>query len=96
VFRMLWMSIRLPFFAAAMIFGALVHGLALFVLARMRLLGHRVGIWRTHRDWALYREYWRVASERNWSRVPIMAGLLSFVLALCLMWFSICGAHIPH
>jgi len=55
VFRMLLTSIRLPFFAAAMVFGALANGLAFFVLGRMRSLGHQVGIWRTDRDWALYR-----------------------------------------
>jgi hypothetical protein len=80
VFRMLLMSIRLPLFAAAMVFAALANGLAFFVLGRMRSLGHRVGIWRTSKDWALYREYWRVAPERDWSRAPIVIGLLSFVL----------------
>ena len=96
MFRMLMNSIRLPFFVAAMVLGALANGLAFFVLGRMRSLGHRIGIWRTHRDWGLYREYWRVAPERNWSRAPIMIGLLSFVLALCFMWLSISGVHIPH
>jgi len=93
---MLLTSIRLPFFAAAMVFGALANGLAFLVLGRMRLLGHRVGLWRTHRDWALYREYWRVAPERNWSRAPIMMSILSFVLAVWCLWLSLKGAQIPH
>ena len=63
--RTLLSNIRLPFFAVAMVFAALANGLAFFVLGRMRSLGHRVGVWRTHRDWFLYREYWRLAPERN-------------------------------
>jgi hypothetical protein len=71
---MLLMSIRLRFFVAAMVFAALANGLAFFVLGRMRSLGRRVGIWRTHNDWVLYRDYWRIAPERNWSRAPIIVG----------------------
>jgi hypothetical protein len=81
VFRTLLMSIRLPFFAAAMVLGALANGLAFFVLGRMHSLGHRIGVWRTRRDVALYREYWRVAPSRNWSRAPLIVALLSFLLA---------------
>ncbi len=93
---MLLTSVSLPFFAAAMVFGGLANGLAFLVLGRMRSLGHRVGIWRTCKDWALYREYWRVAPEKNWSRAPITIGILSFILAGWFMWLSLKGAHVPH
>ena len=82
------MSVRWPFFGAAMLLGGLANGLAFLVLDRMSSLGHRVGIWRTPKDWGLYREYWRIAPERNWSREPITIALLSFVLAGYLMWLS--------
>jgi hypothetical protein len=88
---MLLLSVRWPFFAAGMVFGALTNGLAFFILSRMGLLGHQVGIWRTHKDWALYREYWRVAPARNWSRAPIIAGIVSFVRAACFLCLSING-----
>ena len=35
---------------AAMVFEALANGLAFMILSRMRSLGVRVGIWRTHKD----------------------------------------------
>jgi hypothetical protein len=96
VFKMLLMSVRLPFFLAAMAFAGLANGLAFFVLARMRSLGRQVGIWRSHRDWALYRDYWRLAPENRWSRIPVAVGLLSFALALYFLWFSIWGVHVPR
>ena len=96
MFRILLMNVRLPFFVAAMVFGALANGLAFIVLGRMRSFGHRVGVWRTHSDWALYREYWRVAPGNNWSRAPITIGILSFILAAWLMWLSLKGLRVPH
>ena len=47
------MSVRWPFFGAAMLLGGLANGLAFLVLDRMGSLGHRVGIGRTHKDRAL-------------------------------------------
>ena len=96
MFQKLLTSISLPFFGAAMVFGALANGLFFLVLNRMSSIGHRVGVWRTHRDWVLYREYWRVAPQRNWSRAPILMGILSFILAALFMWLSVTGAHVPH
>ena len=90
------MSVRWPFFGAAMLLGGLANGLAFLVLDRMGSLGHRVGIWRTHKDWALYREYWRIAPGRNWSRAPITIALLSFVLAGYFMWLSMKGVVVPR
>jgi hypothetical protein len=63
--------VRVPLFIAAMIFAALANGFAFFVLYKLRSLGYHVGVWRTTRDWALYREYWRVAPTNKWSRDPI-------------------------
>jgi len=96
VFKMLLMSIRWPYFGAAMLLGGLANGLAFLVLDRMGSLGHQVGTWRTHKDWALYREYWRIAPGRNWSRAPITMALLSFVLAGYFMWLSMKGVVVPR
>ena len=92
MFRLLQANGRLPYFATAMVFAGLANGLALFVLNRMRSLGLRIGFCRTHKDWALYRQYWRVAPERNWSRIPIIFAVLSFVLAGWFLWLLIEGA----
>jgi len=96
VFRIMLMSVRWPFFGAAMLLGGLANGLAFLVLDRMGSLGRRVGIWRTHKDWALYREYWRKAPERNWSRAPIAIALLCLVLAGYFMWLSMKGVVVPR
>jgi len=88
-FRLLQANVRLPYFAAALVFAALANGIAFLVLSRMRSLGLRIGVWRSHKDWALYRQYWRIAPERNWSRAPIILVVLSFLLAGCLLWMSL-------
>lgn len=76
-----------------MVFVGLANGLAFLILSRMRSLGLRIGFWRIHKDWALYRQYWRVAPRQKWSRAPIIFAVLSFVLAACLMWISLLGVH---
>jgi hypothetical protein len=80
--------IRPAFFALAMIFGAAANGCALFMLYRMRSIGHKIGIWRTGRDLALYREYWRIAPEKNWSRAPLTIGIISLILTGCFLFQS--------
>jgi hypothetical protein len=89
MFKVLLMNVRLPFFLAAMAFGGLANVLAFFVLARMRSLGRRVGVWRTHRDWVLYRDYWRVAPYHKWSRAPIILALASFAAGGCFLWMAL-------
>jgi hypothetical protein len=70
------------YFAIAMLFGGLANACSFFVLGRMRSLGRNVGAWRwPHKDIALYRDYWNLAPERNWSRAPLIIGLVSFILA---------------
>jgi len=97
VLRLLHAHSTIAYFASAMVFAGLANGLAFFVLWRMRRLGHRVGILRTlGKDWALYRAYWRVAPEQNWSRIPLIIGPISFVLAGCLLFMSVCGMQIPR
>ena|GEM_PF-4215561 len=96
VFRLLQANGRLLYFAAAMVFAGLANGLALLVLSRMRSLGLRIEFWRTHRDLTLYRQYWRLAPEQNWSRAPIIFALLSFALAGCFLWVSMRGIEVPR
>jgi hypothetical protein len=96
VLRLLSSSANLAYFAAAMIFGGIANALLFLVLLRMRSAGERIGFWRTHKDWALYRQYWQIAPARNWSRAPIILSLMSLVLALSMMWMSIQGIHIPR
>jgi hypothetical protein len=68
-------------FLWAMFFGGLANACAFLVLYRMKILGYQVGWWRTHRDWDLYRQYWRIAPGRKWSRAPLIVGILSFAIA---------------
>ena len=97
VLRLLQANGRIPYFAAAMLLGGLANGLFFFVLWRMKKLGRSIGIRRTMgKDWALYRDYWRVAPRQNWSRAPLVIGPLSFVVAGFLMWMSIRGIQIPR
>ena len=96
VLKLLQATGRLPYFAAAMVFGGLANGLAFLVLSRMHSLDLRIGFWRTQKDWALYRQYWRVAPRHNWSRAPIIFAVLSFVTAACLLWMSVRGVQVPR
>lgn len=87
----------IAYFASAMAFGGLANGLACFVFWRMRKLGWQVGIWRTiGKDWALYRAYWRVAPEQNWSRIPLIIAPISFLLAGYLLFMAVGGIDIPR
>jgi hypothetical protein len=96
VLKLLSSSGNLAYFAAAITFGGIANALACLVLFRMRSAGERIGFWRTHKDWARYRRYWQIAPARNWSRAPIVLALMSFVLALSMMWMSLRGMHIPR
>jgi hypothetical protein len=79
-------------FTVSMMFGALANVCAFFILARMRSLGFSVGIWRWPRkDWLLYRGYWNIAPNKDWSRLPIILGLVSFALAAAFLFLSAYG-----
>jgi hypothetical protein len=77
------------FFWSAMLFGALANGCAFFVLNRMRSIGYPVGLWRTINDWALDREYWKIAPSKGWSRFPLLIGIAAFVVAAILMFSGV-------
>jgi hypothetical protein len=81
--------VSVPFFAASMVFAGVANGLAFFILYRMRSLGYRVGVWRTSRDWSLYREYWRIAPSKSWSRAPIALAVASFAAGAVLLFMSV-------
>ncbi|HVO79697.1 MAG TPA: hypothetical protein VMT28_03140 [Terriglobales bacterium] len=73
-------------FGIAMLFGGVANGQAFLVLHRMQSTGYPVGLWRTSlKDLRLYREYWRIAPEKGWSRLPMVAFTLSFILAACFL-----------
>jgi hypothetical protein len=78
-------AVNIPLFLIAMMFAGVSNILAFLILFRMCSLGYRVRLWRTVKDWTLYREYWRVAGHRNWSRAPMILALISFVLAGCFL-----------
>src|SRR5258708_7212007 len=64
-----------------MLFAGLASGCALLVLQRSKkALGCPAGVWPSQ-HFALYREYWRIASNENWSRLPLILGLGSFSVA---------------
>lgn len=81
-----WKLVHFICFSVAMLFGGLANGCAFFVFSRMKRLGRKVGHWRWFQeDLALYREYWNLAPERNWSRAPLIFGVVSFILAACFL-----------
>lgn len=96
VLRFLQGNGRLTYFAFAMVFAGVANALLFLVLGRMRSLGVRVGLWRTGRDWALYRQYWRIAPQQSWSRAPIVVAALSFAIACFFLWFSMHGIRVPR
>jgi hypothetical protein len=76
------LKLRGLLFAIAMIFGGIANALAFMVLGRMRRLGFDVGLWRwPQEDFRLYANYWNLAPTKGWSRLPLAAALISFVLA---------------
>jgi hypothetical protein len=79
-----------PYFVAAVVFGLLLAVCHFLILFRMHSLGHKIGLWRSPiRDLALYREFWRIAPERGWSRAPVVLlaafGFCFFIAALLLL-----------
>lgn len=83
------------FFLAAMPFAALASICAFRVLYRMHIIGFSVGIWRTLRkDLALYRGYWNIAPNRNWSRLVLIVGVVSFGIAMVFMGLAVFST--PH
>jgi hypothetical protein len=81
--------VSVPLFAGAMVFGAMANGLAFSILYRMRSLGYKVGLRRTSRDWALYREYWRIAPSKSWSRAPLPLAIASFAVGAVLLFTAV-------
>ena len=85
------LSVHVKLFLMAMLFASLAGlagGFAFLVLYRMHSLGHGVALWRTPKDWGLYREYWKVAPGKRWSRAPVVAAVLSFLTAGVFLVFS--------
>ncbi len=82
-----WRNIQVVLFGVAMLFGGAANGFAFLVLHRMESAGYVVGMWRTAlKDFRLYSKYWRIAPQKRWSRLPIIAMFLSFVLAGCFLF----------
>jgi len=77
-----------------MLFAGLANGCGFYILDRMRKQGYRVGLWRTTKDWAVYREYWRIAPAKNWSRTPLPLGIASFVIAAVLVLAAVSSNQI--
>jgi hypothetical protein len=87
-----WM-LRGVLFATAMVFGGIANACAFFILGRMRDLGFSVGFWRTGKDFKLYRGYWNIAPHRGWSRLPVIAGAIAFVLSGIFLFSSAFRIH---
>ena len=80
------------YFVLAMVFAAVANGCAFFVLHRMKTLGREIGYWRTaSKDFGLYKEYWGLAPSKNWSRAPLIVGILSCVLAAYFLFRPVFG-----
>lgn len=54
--------------------------LAFWIFARLDSVGHPRHWWRNE-DLRLYRLYWKLAPEHDWSRVPLVAAAISFLIA---------------
>jgi hypothetical protein len=83
-----WLATRdvaLLLIGSAMLFGGVANSLAFLVLQRMQSAGYRIGFWRIPSDVTLYREYWRIAPGRGWSRLPVVGLSVSFIIAACLL-----------
>jgi hypothetical protein len=80
-----WRSTGVLFFGSAMFFAGFANSFAFQVLDRLESAGYNVGLWRTPKDLRLYSEYWRMAPERRWSRIPIVAAAVSFAIAVVLL-----------
>lgn len=79
-------DVRILLFGTAMLFGGVANGLAFSALHRMQSVGYSVGLWRTWKDFRLYSEYWRIAPEKKWSRLPMVGFVVSFILAGCFLF----------
>jgi hypothetical protein len=68
------------------------------MLNRMKSIGFTVGLWRSARkDFALYRGYWNIAPQRNWSRLVLVVGVASFGIAMVFMGLAALSVqHIAH
>ncbi len=85
VWLLAWRDIGILLFGIAMVFAGLANYLAFTVLHRMQSAGVQVGLWRGRNDFRLYGDYWRIAPERGWSRLPIIGLVVSFLLAACFL-----------
>jgi hypothetical protein len=77
------------YFVIAIIFAAVANGCAFFVLHRMKTLGRNVGHWRwASKDIALYKEYWKLAPMKKWSRAPLIVGIACFIFAVYFLFHT--------
>jgi hypothetical protein len=75
-------------FAMAMVLTGIANVFAFKVLGRMRSLGFSVGLWRWPRkDFQLYSRYWTIAPTKGWSRLPLVAALFAFALAVIFLFW---------
>jgi len=81
-------------FGTAMLFVGLANSLAFRVLHRMELAGYEVGFWRTHNDFKLYGEYWRIAPLKGWSRWTLTGSILCFVIGALFLFSSVFGGAV--
>ncbi len=74
-------GVQSALFGVAMLFAGSAGALGFLVQHRMKLTGYDVQTWGDPmRTLKLYSDYWRIAPEKGWSRVPIV-GMWSGLLA---------------
>ena len=84
-----WRELQVLTFGIAMLFGGLANYFAFTVLHHMASAGYKVGTWRTYKDFGLYSEYWNIAPQKQWSRLPIVGFVLCFCLAACFLFSTL-------
>ena len=84
-----WREFKLLGLGMAMLFAGLANYFAFKVLHCLASEGYKVGTFRTYKDLRLYSEYWNIAPQKHWSRFPMIAFVLSFCIAACLLFLTL-------
>jgi len=71
---------ELWFWAVAIPVGVIANFLAFQIFTRLESVGYSRRWWQME-DFRLYKLYWKIAPEHGWSRTPLIAAGICFVIA---------------
>jgi hypothetical protein len=85
---------RVLLFLAAMLFAGIANAAAFYILERMQGLGFDTRpSWNAKKQFLPYYGYWNIAPTKGWSRGPLVAGVVSLILAAALL--ISCALRLP-